>query len=152
MMSATASHVVFVLSFASAFLVCYIASQFLSSVLNDVGYDLSGTIPGDEKQPENMSSQLIQGFSSNQLAQLAALVFTAVTSVAIFWKFSQRVFNPVCMCVERDETDASPESKKPVLDPQNWQEFRLIKKTIVSPNTAMWALMQLPANILSDLR
>jgi hypothetical protein len=55
MMSVTANHVVFVLSFASAFFVCYVGSQFLSSVLNDAGYDLFGTILGHEKQPENMS-------------------------------------------------------------------------------------------------
>jgi cytochrome-b5 reductase len=115
-MSVTVSHVVFALSFASVFLVCYVGSQFLSSVLNNAGYDFFGTVVSHEK---NMSSQLIVDFMNNQLAQLVAIALTAVTSVVIFWKFSQK-------------------SKKPVLDPQNWQEFPLIKKTIVSPNTAIY--------------
>jgi len=88
-------------------------------VLNNAGYDIFGTILGHEKPPENMSSQLVKDFSSNQLAQLVAIALTVVTSATIFWKFSQK-------------------SKKPVLDPQNWQEFPLIKKTIISPNTAAY--------------
>lgn len=137
MMPVTTNHVVFALSFASAFFVCYVGSQFLSSVLNDAGYDLFGTILGHGKQPENMSSQLVQDFSNNQLAQLVAIAFTVATSVFIFLKFSQSGLNPAYVRVKRDEADAFPESKKPVLDPQNWQEFPLIKKIIVSPNTAM---------------
>lgn len=87
-MSVTANHVVFALSFASAFFLCYVGSQLLSSVLNGTGYDLFGTILGLEKQPENMSSQLLKDFSSNQLAQLVAIALTAVTSVVLYWKFS----------------------------------------------------------------
>ena len=89
MMSVTANHVVFVLSFASAFFACYVGSQFLSSLLNTSGYDITGAILGHETQPENMTSQLVEDFSSNQLAQLVAIALTAVTSLAIFWKFSQ---------------------------------------------------------------
>lgn len=118
-MSVTVSHVVFGLSFASAFFVCYVGSQLLSSALNDAGYDLFGTILGVEKRPENMTSQQVRDFSNNQFAQLLALALTAVTTVVLFWKFSKK-------------------SKKPVLDPQNWQEFPLVKKTIVSPNTAIY--------------
>lgn len=89
LMSVTANHVVFALSFASAFFVCYIASQLLSSVLDGAGYDLFGTILALEKQPDNMSSQLLKDFSSNQLAQLVAIALTAVTSVVLFLKFSK---------------------------------------------------------------
>jgi len=92
MMPDTVSHVAFALSFASAFFLCYVGSQFLSSVLNTAGYDISGTILGHEKQPESMSSQLVKDFSSSQLAQLVAIALTAVTSVVIFWKFSQSEF------------------------------------------------------------
>jgi len=99
-MSVTANHVAFVLSFASVFLVCYVGSQFLSSVLSDSGYDIFGTILGHEKQPEKMSSQLVKDFSSNQLAQLVAIALTAVTSAAIFWKFSQSGFGPSHACVK----------------------------------------------------
>jgi len=88
-MPVTVSHVVFVLSFASAFLICYVGSQFLSSVLNDSGYDLFGTLLGHEKQPQDMSSQLVQDFSNSQLAQLVAIALTAATSIFIFLKFSQ---------------------------------------------------------------
>ena len=95
MMPVTANHVAFVLSFASAFVVCYVGSQLLSSVLNNAGYDLFGTILGQEKQAEDMTSQLMKDFSNNQLAQLVAIALTAITSVVIFWKFSQSEFNPV---------------------------------------------------------
>lgn len=119
MMSVTANHVVFALSFASAFFVCYLGSQFLGFVLDNAGYDLFETILGVEKQPESMSSQLIKDVSNNQLAQLVALALAAATSVFVFLKFSKK-------------------PRKPLLDPQNWQEFPLIKKTIVSPNTAVY--------------
>lgn len=92
MMSVTANHVVFALSFASVFFVCYVGSQFLSSVLNGAGYDFVGTILNLEKQPENMSSQLLKDFSSNQLAQLVAIALTALTSVVFFLKFSKSMF------------------------------------------------------------
>jgi hypothetical protein len=92
MMSVTSNHVVFALSSASTFFVCYVGSKFLSSVLNDAGYDLFGTILGVEKNPENMSSQLIKDFSSNQLAQLVAIALTFATSAFLFFKFSQSAF------------------------------------------------------------
>lgn len=88
-MSVTANHVVFALSSASAFFVCYVGSQLLSSVLNDAGYNLFGTVLGLEQQPENMSSQLIKDFSNNQFAQLVAIALTAATSVVLFLKFSK---------------------------------------------------------------
>ncbi|KAF9786974.1 ferredoxin reductase-like C-terminal NADP-linked domain-containing protein [Thelephora terrestris] len=118
-MSVTVNHVVLALSSASAFFVCYVGSQLLSSLLNDAGYDPFRTLLGLEQQPENMSSPLIKDFSTNQFAQLLAIALTAVTTVVLFLKFSKK-------------------SKKPVLDPQNWQEFQLRKKTIVSPNTAIY--------------
>ena len=89
MMPVTANHVAFVLSFASAFVVCYVGSQYLTSVLNNTVYDLPGTIPGHEKPPENMSSL---SMLNNQLTQLVAIALAAVTSVVIFWKFSQSGF------------------------------------------------------------
>ena len=98
-MSVTANHVVFLLSFASAFLACYVGSQFLGSILNDAGYDLFATILGHEKQPENMSVQFTQYFSNNQLAQLVAIALTAATSVFIFLKFSQSELESVYVCV-----------------------------------------------------
>jgi len=125
-MPLTANHVVFALSFASAFFVCYVGSRFLGSALDDSGYDLFGTILGHENQSANMSSQWVQNFSNNQLAQLVAIALTAATSVFIYLKFSKSAHPP------------APEPKKPVLDPQNWKEFPLIKKTIVSPNTAIY--------------
>lgn len=101
MMSVTAYHVVFALSFASVFFLCYVGSQLLSSLLNDAGYDLPGTIFGIEKQPENMSSQLFKDFSSNQLAQLVAIALTAVTSVVLFLKFSKSMSGLVDARVEK---------------------------------------------------
>ena len=88
-MPLTANHVVFALSFASAFFVCYLGSRFLGSALDDAGYDLSGTILGHDKQPENMSSKSVQDFSNNQLAQLVAIALTVATSVLIYLKFSK---------------------------------------------------------------
>ena len=108
-MSVTVSHVVFALSFASVFLVCYVGSQFLSSVLNNAGYDFFGTVVSHEK---NMSSQLIADFMNNQLAQLVAIALTAVTSVAIFWKFSQSEFNTAYVCVRRGEFDVHLQSRR----------------------------------------
>ena len=101
-MPVTVNHVAFALSFTSVFFVCYIGSQLLSSVLNNAGYDLSGTILGHQKRPENMSSQLVDDFSNNQLAQLVAVALAVATSVVIFWKFSQSELNPVCACAKRD--------------------------------------------------
>ena len=98
-MSVTANHVAFALSFASAFLVCYVGSQFLGSVLNNAGHDLFATILGHEKQPENMSVQLTQHFSNNQLAQLVAIALTAATTVFIFFKFSQSEWKLVYVCM-----------------------------------------------------
>ena len=137
-MPLTVSHVVFALSFASAFFACYLGSRFLVSVLDGTGHDFFATILGHENQPENMPSPSIQDFSNNQFAQLFALVLTAATSVFIYLKFSQSESNLVCIRAKCNEADVCPpESKKPVLDPQNWQDFPLVKKTIVSPNTAM---------------
>lgn len=98
-MSVTANHVAFLLSFASVFLLCYVGSQFLGSVLNDSGYDPFATILAHEKQPENMSAQLTQYLSNNQLAQLVAIALTAATSVFIFLQFSQSELKPVYACV-----------------------------------------------------
>ena len=89
MMPVTANHVAFALSFASAFFVCYVGSQLLNSVLKNAGYDLFGTILGLENHPENMSSLLLEEFSSNQLAQLAAIALTVATTVVFFLKFSK---------------------------------------------------------------
>jgi hypothetical protein len=93
-MPGTANNAVFALSFASTFFVCYIGSQFLSSLLNDAGYDLFGTILDLEKQPKNMPSQLLGTFSNNQFAQLVAIALTVVTSVFVFTKFSQSMSGP----------------------------------------------------------
>lgn len=112
MMSVTASHAVFVLSFASAFYACYVGSQYLSSLLNTSGYDISGTILGHEKQPESMSSQLVKDFSSNRLAQFVAIALAAATSIAIYWKFSQSEFAPTDVCAKRDETDVCLQSRR----------------------------------------
>jgi len=112
MMPVTVNHAVFVLSFASAFFACYVGSRFLSSVLNTAGYDISGTILGHENQPQNMSSQLVKDFSNNRLAQLVAIALAAVTSIAIFWKFSQSEFALAYMCAKRDEADVRPQSRR----------------------------------------
>lgn len=109
MMSATSNHVVFALSSASTFFVCYVGSKFLSSVLNDAGYDLFGTILGVEKTPENMSSELIKDFSSNQLAQLVAIALTFVTSALLFSKFYKSVFGLADL---RDEANAYFQSRR----------------------------------------
>ena len=111
-MSVTASRAAFALSFASVFLVCYIGSQFLSSVLNDAGYDISGTILGYEKQPQNMSSQLIRDFSTNQLAQLVAIALTVATSVFIFLKFSKSELGPVYVHVKYDEVEVRLQGRR----------------------------------------
>jgi len=110
MMSVTANHVVLVLSFASAFLVCYVGSRFLGSVLNDAGYDLFTTLLGHEKQPENMSTQSTQYFSNNQLTQLVAIALAAATSVFIFLKFSQSQFKSVCKPVRLTHTSRVEEA------------------------------------------
>lgn len=99
MMSVTANHVVFALSFASAFFVCYLGFQLLSSVLNDTSYDLFGTILGLEKA-DTMSSQLLKDFSNNQLAQLVAIALTAVTTLIVFLKFSKSMSGLVGVPVE----------------------------------------------------
>jgi len=112
MMSITANHVAFALSFASVFFVCYVGSQFLGSLLSDSGCNIFGTILGHEKQPENMSSQLIKDFSSNQLAQLVAIALTVVTSAVTFWKFSRSEFNPLYVWVKCGEADVHLQSRR----------------------------------------
>jgi len=109
-MSVTVNHVVFVFSFASAFLVCYVGSQFLGSVLNDAGYDLFATLLGHEKQPENMSAQLTQYFSNNRLAQLVAIALTVATSAFIFLKFSQSQLKSIYTCVRLTHTSRVEEA------------------------------------------
>ena len=108
-MSVTVNHVVLALSSASAFFVCYVGSQLLSSLLNDAGYDPFRTLLGLEQQPENMSSPLIKDFSTNQFAQLLAIALTAVTTVVLFLKFSKSmsIYPNV-----RDETDTRLQSRR----------------------------------------
>lgn len=109
MMSVTANHVVLGLSFAFTFFICYVGSQLLSSVLNDAGYDLLGTILGIEKRPGNMTSQQVRDFSNNQFAQLLAVALTAVTTVVLFWKFSKSMSSPADAC---DEADMYSQSRR----------------------------------------
>ena len=102
MMSVSTNHVVLALSFSSAFFVCYLGSQLLISTLNDAGYDLFGTILGLQKQPNDMSSQLVKDFSNNQLAQLVAIALAVVSSVLFFSKFTKSTLFLVNVCVETD--------------------------------------------------
>ncbi|CAL1695983.1 unnamed protein product [Somion occarium] len=58
-------------------------------------------------------------FNSSTFQQLLALVLAVITSAFIYYKFASS-------------------KRKPVLNPQQWQEFPLTEKIVISPNTAIY--------------
>ncbi|KAI0078947.1 NADH-cytochrome b5 reductase [Panus rudis PR-1116 ss-1] len=114
---------VFLLSSISVFLSLVFASKFITAKLKEAGYDPAQLIliglPKDDATRN--AEKTMPDFNSSNFQQLLALVLAIVTSAAIYWKFA-----------------AGEKKRKPVLDPKEWQEFPLVEKIPVSPNTAIY--------------
>ncbi|EIN13550.1 ferredoxin reductase-like C-terminal NADP-linked domain-containing protein [Punctularia strigosozonata HHB-11173 SS5] len=122
----------FLASFVSIFTVLVLASHFLKAKLKEAGYDparliLIGLEPtttdgaGAGKMPAGNEKFTIPGFKGDTalLTQVIAGLLAVATTVFIYTKFGQK-------------------KRKPVLDPQVWQEFPLVEKIAISPNTAIY--------------
>ncbi|THH34119.1 hypothetical protein EUX98_g36 [Antrodiella citrinella] len=119
---------VFLSSFVFVLGALVLLSQFINAKLNAAGYYVSDIIliglPKENRTvtdhaPTTAVISETAGETTMPYAQLLALALAVVTSAFIYWKFSSS-------------------KRKPVLDPQVWQEFTLKEKVVVSPNTAIY--------------
>ncbi len=137
-------------SFAVVFSSLFFLSRFIGAKLNAAGYRVSDLIliglPKDlnttlTEDPSNTPPAVpMADFASNTYAQLIALALTALTSAIIYFKFAGgSEFSWLVSSANEGFAHLLSHSaeKKPVLDPQVWQEFPLKEKIVVSPNTAM---------------
>ncbi|KAL0950960.1 hypothetical protein HGRIS_007711 [Hohenbuehelia grisea] len=124
----TIEHLVFAVSFIAASVFFFGGSYLLSSALKDRGYDWRNLIligldhnltDLDDKNMGQVNVPLVGDLKQFVTPQVLALTLAVITSVFVFVKFSQR-------------------RRKPVLNPQVWQEFPLKEKIVVSPNTAIY--------------
>jgi cytochrome-b5 reductase len=142
----------FLTSFVLTFSGLYFISQYVNSRLLDAGYDISELIliglPKSNTTVSNRNStmgefdgtsmDLLNSFHEKGYTQVLALVIAAVSSVFIFAKFGYgSKYGAFCyqfyLC-------GSLAERKPALNPSLWQEFRLAKKVVISPNTALSVL------------
>ncbi|KII93471.1 hypothetical protein PLICRDRAFT_131281 [Plicaturopsis crispa FD-325 SS-3] len=119
----------FLASFLATFSVLFATSRYINQRLLAAGYDISELIliglPKNTSRDAMPESASASSFSLDDLlkggvsAQVLALALALVSSVIIYVKFGAS-------------------KRKPVLDPQEWKEFPLIKKIDISPNTAIY--------------
>ncbi|CAL1695982.1 unnamed protein product [Somion occarium] len=120
--------VIFLVSFFSVFATLFFTSRFIGEKLRAAGYDVSEiiliglprnrTLDRDVSQRQ-LGSGAMPDFNSSTFQQLLALVLAVITSAFIYYKFASS-------------------KRKPVLNPQQWQEFPLTEKIVISPNTAIY--------------
>ncbi|KAK7694572.1 NADH-cytochrome b5 reductase [Cerrena zonata] len=118
---------IFLLSFATVFTTLVFLSRTIDAKLRAAGYDISELVliglPKENASVEIpptddvASSSIVSKMADFQ--QLLALVLAVVTSAFIYFKFANS-------------------KRKPVLDPQQWQQFPLKEKIVISPNTAIY--------------
>ncbi|KAG0709050.1 NADH-cytochrome b5 reductase [Suillus ampliporus] len=117
----------FIVSFLSTLSVLIFGFHWLRAKLREAGYDVSRLILIG-LEPKINTTQFSDDPSRTTMAfgidssytQLVALALAVASSAFIFIKFG-------------------PSSKrKPVLNPQVWQEFSLKEKVVISPNTAIY--------------
>ncbi|KAH7915363.1 NADH-cytochrome b5 reductase [Hygrophoropsis aurantiaca] len=117
--------VLFVCSFLGTFSILFASFHYLRSALREAGYDVSRIILiGLEPKtniPNTASNNSAMPFTfDSAYTQLIALALAVASSAFIYMKFG------------------SVSKRKPVLNPQLWQEFTLKEKIVVSPNTAIY--------------
>ncbi|KAG2350566.1 NADH-cytochrome b5 reductase [Suillus weaverae] len=117
----------FAFSFLSTLAVLVFSFHWLRARLREAGYDVSRLIliglepKFDTTQfPDDTSSTLMAFGIDSSYTQVIALALAVASSVFIFVKFG------------------SSSKRKPVLNPQVWQEFSLKEKIVISPNTAIY--------------
>ncbi|GJE89965.1 cytochrome-b5 reductase [Phanerochaete sordida] len=115
--------VAFLVSFVGVLTGLVLLSNFVTSKLKAAGYDpaqliLIGLPKDKEHEPTPLALPAWLSERSDMFAQLFALVLAALTSAAIYYKFGAK--------------------RKPVLNPDKWQEFPLKEKIVISPNTAIY--------------
>ncbi|KAH7924868.1 NADH-cytochrome b5 reductase [Leucogyrophana mollusca] len=118
----------FLASFFGTFTVLFAGYNFLCSALKESGYDVSRIILFGLEPKTNTSNTQKAGLQNSTMAfsldsgytQLIALALALASSAFIYLKFGAAT------------------KRKPVLNPQVWQEFSLKEKTVVSPNTAIY--------------
>lgn len=125
--------VAYIISFLTTFFSLVALSTYLRAKLKAAGYNISDLIliglpknqtdngANDASLPHTEPAmQTVSDFANSPYAQLLAVALTVATSVLIYLKFGGNA------------------KRKPVLDPQVWKEFPLVKKSVISPNTALY--------------
>jgi len=115
----------YIASFLITFTSLFLALRFIDAKLQGGGYNFSELIlyglPRNatlDSNSTNTTEKAVVKFRGNPFAQVLAFTFAVVTSLFFYFKFAAK--------------------RKPVLNPQIWQEFPLTKKIVVSPNTAIY--------------
>lgn len=117
----------FLASFLTVLVTLVALSHLLQSKLRAAGYDISEiillglpkTTTPDAQGLDMASAQDLLNLQDNKVAQVVALALAVASSAFIYLKFGRS-------------------QKKPVLDPKVWQEFTLVEKIVLSPNTAIY--------------
>ncbi|KAF4572746.1 NADH-cytochrome b5 reductase [Pleurotus pulmonarius] len=122
------SQVAFVASFFSTSIILFTLSQWVQKRLADAGYHISDIILYGLNTTEYNRAEEVTGESTLGLMddlkhiltpQAFALTLAVITTVFLYVKVAHR-------------------RRKPVLNPQAWQEFPLKEKIVISPNTAIY--------------
>ncbi|CCM00952.1 uncharacterized protein FIBRA_02999 [Fibroporia radiculosa] len=123
--------VAYIASFTATFFSLVALSHFVNSKLKEAGYNISHLIliglpkrrdhteHGEVASLHPVPTQNMSVALGSTYSQLLALALAVVTSAFIYVKFGKS-------------------KRKPVLDPQVWQEFSLKEKISISPNTAIY--------------
>jgi len=121
--------VAFVFSFVASFFALFFASRYLGNLLRSYGYDINDLILIGLEKKKNVTTEnpfkmtatvsLLQSLLEERATQALAVVIGLIGVLIAFVSFGQT-------------------KRKPVLDPQVWQEFPLKQKIVVSPNTAIY--------------
>jgi cytochrome-b5 reductase len=135
-------------SFVGTFSTLFFASRFIDGKLKAAGYDISELILIGLPKNRTLTSTSINTMEQvpsmladfqNGYAQLLALALAVVSSIFIYFRFASTSKFSLHAPHRVEFLWAGRFSeRKPVLNPQIWQEFPLTKKIVVSPNTAMY--------------
>jgi cytochrome-b5 reductase len=134
----------FLATFVSGFTLLVILSEYVKAKLKQAGYDparliLIGLEPknGDKLMPAGSEKITIPGLKGDatMYTQVIAGLLAVATTFFLYTKFGNKSRCYVSMLVVSADQDYV--ERKPVLDPQVWQEFPLTEKITISPNTAM---------------
>lgn len=135
--------VAYIASFVVTFASLLAFTRFVNSKLNAAGYYVSDLIliglpRKDHMDSSNSTSPSPASFLGNSSGQLIAFALAVATSAFIYLKFGKAPSELSGIgFTSRASTKNTVLERKPVLDPQVWQEFPLKEKISISPNTAM---------------